>query len=555
MAEESTVKEKPASWRTSARRTDADARISFMGNPGGEEYYSKKSDDDGFRVFAKDAAEGVGDFADGGVGFDGGEDGGKEIFGSGGAALELGKGGFGEGGVAPDAQSVQAGDLGALDFGIDAERRDGAFFLCDEVVHADHDLLFFFYGTLEVVGSFLDFPLDETCFNGAQHSAHLVDLRKIDGRKRFDFVGQGFDSVGTGDGIDGVGDACFVGEDLLGAQGDQRGIFGGQCEGFVQRIGVQGLAAAENGGERLNRDAYDVVFRLLRGERGTGGLRVKPQHQRAWIFCTEAFRHDASPETAGRAVFGDFFKKIVVGVEEKRKLRSEFIDAESGVECGLDVGDAIGERESHFLDGGGAGFADVIAGDGDGVPLGKIVAAPGENVRDDAHRGAHGIDVRAAGDVFLQNVVLHGAGKFLQAGALPFRNCHIETEQDCGGGVDGHGRGEFFQGDAVEERLHVFEGINGDAHAADLAEGERVVGIHANLRGQIESDGTPGLALGAEVAIALVGFDGGAEASVLAHGPQAAAVHGGVDTAGEGIFPGEPDRFFRLGVNNGIGSV
>ncbi len=182
----------------------------------------------------------------------------------------------------------------------------------------------------------------------------------------------------------------------------------------------------------------------MRGERRAGGLRVEAAHQRARIFCTEAFRHDFRPEAASGAVFGDFFEKIIVGVEEERKLRGEFIDAESGVERGLDVGDAIGEREGDFLDGGRAGFADVIAGDGDGVPLGKIVATPGENISDDAHRGAHGVDVGAAGDVFLQNVVLNSAGKFLQAGALAFRDGYIETEQDGGGGVDGHGGGDFF---------------------------------------------------------------------------------------------------------------
>jgi hypothetical protein len=48
------------------------------------------SDDDGFLVFAEDVAEGVGDFAYGGVGFNGGEDGGEEIFCGGGAALEFG---------------------------------------------------------------------------------------------------------------------------------------------------------------------------------------------------------------------------------------------------------------------------------------------------------------------------------------------------------------------------------------------------------------------------------------------------------------------------------
>src|SRR5882762_11213141 len=43
MAEESTENEKPASCRISARRTEAEARMSFMVNPGisgGEEYYS-----------------------------------------------------------------------------------------------------------------------------------------------------------------------------------------------------------------------------------------------------------------------------------------------------------------------------------------------------------------------------------------------------------------------------------------------------------------------------------------------------------------------------------
>src|SRR5258706_11463895 len=125
MAEESTVKEKPASWRTSARRTDADARISFMGNPGGEEYYSKKSDDHGFLVFAEDAAEGVGDFAHGGVGFDGGEDGGEEIFGSGGAALELGESPFFAGGGKLGTGGGEGRDLGGVGIRVHVQRGEG----------------------------------------------------------------------------------------------------------------------------------------------------------------------------------------------------------------------------------------------------------------------------------------------------------------------------------------------------------------------------------------------------------------------------------------------
>ena len=65
-----------------------------------------------------------------------------------------------------------------------------------------------------------------------------------------------------------------------------------------------------------------------------------------------------------------------------------------------------------------------------------------------------------------------------------------------------------------------------------------MIGVHADLRGEIEGYGEACLAFAEKIAIALVGFDGGAEAGVLAHGPEAAAVHGGVDAAGEREFAG-----------------
>ena len=138
----------------------------------------------------------------------------------------------------------------------------------------------------------------------------------------------------------------------------------------------------------------------------------------------------------------------------------------------MDVGDAVGKREGDFLNGGRAGFADVIAGDGDGVPLGEIVAAPGEDVGDDAHGGADGINVGAAGDVFLEDVVLYGAGNFCEIGALLFGDGDVEAEEDGGGGVDGHGGGDFFERDIIEESFHVFEGIDGYADFADFAESQ-----------------------------------------------------------------------------------
>ena len=54
----------------------------------------------------------------------------------------------------------------------------------------------------------------------------------------------------------------------------------GQRERLVVAVGVQRLRAAADGGEALQRDAHDVVERLLRGQRDAAGLGVEAQHLR-----------------------------------------------------------------------------------------------------------------------------------------------------------------------------------------------------------------------------------------------------------------------------------
>ena len=93
-----------------------------------------------------------------------------------------------------------------------------------------------------------------------------------------DAVGGGFDEVAAGEGIDGLGDAGLVGDDLLGAEGDAGGLFGGEGEGFVVAVGVERLGAAEDGGHGLDGGADDVDFGLLGGEGGAGGLGVEAEH-------------------------------------------------------------------------------------------------------------------------------------------------------------------------------------------------------------------------------------------------------------------------------------
>ena len=160
--------------------------------------------------------------------------------------------------------------------------------------------------------------------------------------------------------------------------------------------------------------------------------------------------------------------------------------------------------------------------------------------------GRSGIDVGAARDVFLENVVLHRAGKPREIRALLLGHRDVESQQDRGGRVDGHRSGDAFERNAVEQRLHVFERVNGHADFADLALRERVVGVHADLRGQIEGDGKSRLSLFEQIAIAAVGFGGAAEAGVLPHGPEPAAIHGGIDAASERELAGIAEVAFRV---------
>ena len=197
-----------------------------------------------------------------------------------------------------------------------------------------------------------------------------------------------------------------------------------------------------------------------------------------------------------------------MGVEEERKPGRETVDRKSGVDGGFDVGDRVGEREGDFLFRGGTGLADVVTADGDGVPFRKLFGRPCEEVGDDPHGGTRRIDVGSAGDVLFQDVVLDRAVQIPDVRTLLARDEHIKRKQHGGGGVDGHGGGNLLQTNPLEEPAHVGQGGDGDADATHLTGGHGVVGIEADLGGEVEGDGEAGGALFEEVAVAGITFGG-----------------------------------------------
>lgn len=99
------------------------------------------------------------------------------------------------------------------------------------------------------------------------------------------------------------------------------------------------------------------------------------------------------------------------------------------------------------------------------------------------------------------------------------------------------------RGDAVEELSHVLEGGDGHPHPAHLPHAHGMVGIQAQLGGEVKGHAQARLALGQEVSVAGVGLLRGGEARVLPHGPEPVQVHPGVDAPGKGVLPGAAKPF------------
>ena len=202
-------------------------------------------------------------------------------------------------------------------------------------------------------------------------------------------------------------------------------------------------------------------------------------------------------------------RKLLCALKKNDSRWPNAFDVEPGVDRRLDVGDAVGQRERHLLHRRRARLADVIAADRDRVPLRHVPLAERDDVGDDAQRRARRIDVGAARDVLLEDVVLHRAGQRARRDPAPPRDRDVQRQQDDRRGVDGHRRRDAIERDAVEQGRHVLDRVDRHADPADLAGGQRVVRVVADLRRQVEGDAQARDALREQVAVSPVRLGGG----------------------------------------------
>ena len=192
---------------------------------------------------------------------------------------------------------------------------------------------------------------------------------------------------------------------------------------------------------------------------------------------------------------------------------------------------AVAERERQFLRRRRSGFADVIAADRNRIEARRMLRGELDRIRHQPHRRTRRKDVFLLRDVFLENVVLQGARELRPIDALLLGHRQVHRPQDRGGRIDGHRDGDVAQRNAAKQNLHILERADRGAALAHLAFRQRVIGVVAHQRRQIEGDRESGLALFQQVMIAAVGLLRRGEAGELAHGPELAAIHVAVDAA------------------------
>ena len=129
------------------------------------------------------------------------------------------------------------------------------------------------------------------------------------------------------------------------------------------------------------------------------------------ILCLEPLAHDLCPHPPRRPKLGDFLKKIVVRIEEKRNPRRHIIDVEAARNTRFQVRNAVSQRKRNLLCGSRSSLSDVLAANGDDIPFGRMGLAKIKNVRHQAHGRFGRVNISATSNVFLKDIVLDRSGE------------------------------------------------------------------------------------------------------------------------------------------------
>ena len=211
-----------------------------------------------------------------------------------------------------------------------------------------------------------------------------------------------------------------------------------------------------------------------------------------------ALERELVPELDERAHLAHLLNEPHAGVDEEGDRLDHL--AESLWRDLAGVADRVKNRyrrahgEGNLLHGRGARLLEVVAADVGRVPPGDLGDRVGHHVGDKPQGGLRREDVGPAGEVLLDDVVLGRPGerpdrrsRILTGGDGLLLGDHlVHREQPHSGGVDCQRGVHLGQRDICEQRPHVADVRDRHPYLADLAQGQRVVGVVTGLGRQVK---------------------------------------------------------------------
>ena len=134
---------------------------------------------------------------------------------------------------------------------------------------------------------------------------------------------------------------------------------------------------------------------------------MNAQHHGLWLLSVETLLHNLCPYAAGSTELGNLLQNVVVSVPEEGQTAGKIIDVQAGLDSSLAVCNTISNGKCDFLGSSGTSLTDMVAGDGNSIPLRYILGAILKDVGNQTHGRTWREDISTTCSVLLQNIVLN----------------------------------------------------------------------------------------------------------------------------------------------------
>ena len=275
-------------------------------------------------------------------------------------------------------------------------------------------------------------PRSSTSSSSADAASSISEVALLDDPGSFEEV-LVFEEVG------------LVGEHLLDAKRPLLVPGPGEPEGLVpggQLDGARPVVARQRDAQGLEHDPLEVVLRLGLGEAERVDLHAVAEAAKSGIAHAEALVAEAIPKPPERPHLACLLHETYPRVHEERHPPHDLAqvigsDLAGGAHC-VEDGDCGREGIGDLLDGRRSSFLQVVGADVDRVPPRHVPDRVADEVDSAAQARARREDVGAAGEVFLDEVVLCGPGEKRRRDAMLLGVGHVTAEEPRGCGVDRH---------------------------------------------------------------------------------------------------------------------